>query len=138
LTLASKPIAQNFKSALCVVLVQPRNPLNIGAVARAMANFGYSQLRLVAPYEPSFHEARSAVGAGELLGAAQVYDNITEATADCHVVIGTTAGTNRKLKQPATMLPDAAPSILQALMSQRVAILFGSEKRGLSNQDLGF
>jgi len=50
-----------------VVLVSPRNPLNIGAAARAMANFGFDQLTVVAPYAPHWREARSAVGAPELL-----------------------------------------------------------------------
>src|SRR3974390_2996997 len=54
-----------------VVLVSPRNPLNIGAVARAMANFSFSQLVAVAPYAPHWREARSAVGAPQLLQNAR-------------------------------------------------------------------
>ena len=57
-------------SRLRVVLVAPRNPLNIGAAARAMSNFGFQSLRLVNPYAPSFREARSAVGASEILANA--------------------------------------------------------------------
>lgn len=121
---------------LCVVLVSTRNPLNIGAVARAMSNFGFSTLRLVNPYEPSFREARSAVGASELLARAREYKNVAEAVADCSLVVGTTAGRNRELHQPLRLLDEGARVIRKRLGSGRVAILFGSEKRGLSNDDL--
>ena len=56
---------------LRVVLVATRNPLNIGAAARAMSNFGVRRLRVVYPYEVAFREARSAVGASELLAKAE-------------------------------------------------------------------
>ena len=63
-------LTEDQRARLEVVLVSPRNPLNIGAVARAMANFGFARLKVVAPYEPHWQEARSAVGAEALLGAA--------------------------------------------------------------------
>ena len=72
----------NFER-LAVVLVRTRNPLNIGAVARAMQNFGARDLRLVAPYEASFREARSAVGASAVLGEAREFASVAEAVADC-------------------------------------------------------
>src|SRR5215475_1355659 len=104
---ADSRLSQN----LCVVLVRTRNPLNIGAVARAMANFGASQLRLVAPYDLAFREARSAVGASELLANAEVYPSVAEAVADCTLVIGTTAATNRSVTLPLVPLPEATPRI---------------------------
>lgn len=58
---------------LAIVLVRTRNPLNIGAVARAMQNFGVQDLRLVAPYEASFREVRSGVGASAVLGDAREF-----------------------------------------------------------------
>ncbi len=61
---------------LRVVLVATRNPLNIGAAARAMSNFGFLNLCLVNPFEPSFREARSAVGASELLANARVFATV--------------------------------------------------------------
>ena len=64
---------------LRVVLVATRNPLNIGAAARAMSNFGVRRLRVVNPYEPAFREARSAVGAAGLLAKAEQYDGVAEA-----------------------------------------------------------
>jgi len=123
---------------LCVVLVSTRNPLNIGAAARAMSNFGFSRLRLVNPYEPSFREARSAVGASELLASAAEYKTVVEAVADCTLVVGTTAARNRELHQPLRSLAEGARLIRKQLSSGRVALLFGSEKRGLSNEDLSY
>lgn len=121
---------------LCVVLVSTRNPLNIGAAARAMSNLGFLRLRVVNPYEASFREARSAVGAAPLLAKAEQYSSVAEAVADCSLVIGTTAGANRELHHPLRLLKDAAPLLRKRLRAGgRVALLFGSEKRGLSNDD---
>jgi TrmH family RNA methyltransferase len=121
---------------LHVVLVATRNPLNIGAAARAMSNFGFPRLRLVTPYEPAFREARSAVGASELLASAKVYESVAEAVADCTLVIGTTAVRHRDLHHPLRRLEVGARLLRKHLASTSVALLFGSEKRGLSNEDL--
>lgn len=123
---------------LCVVLVSTRNPLNIGAAARAMSNLGFQHLRVVNPYEASFREARSAVGAAPLLKRAEEFKSVAEAIADCSLVVGTTAAQNRELQQPLRLLPQAAPLLRRSLRSGRVALLFGSEKRGLSNSDLSY
>jgi tRNA/rRNA methyltransferase len=123
---------------LCVVLVATRNPLNIGASARAMGNFGLRHLRLVNPYEPSFREARSAVGAAELLAGAQQFNSVADAVADCALVIGTTAGRNRELQHPLRSLPEGARMLRRHLGRGKVALLFGSEKRGLSNDDFSY
>ena len=128
----------NLDRRLCIILVNTRNPLNIGAVARAMANFGASQLRLVAPYDMAFREARSAVGARGLLASAQVYPSVAEAVADCTLVVGTTAATNRSVSLPLVPLPQAAPQIAEATHGGKVALLFGSEKRGLANDDMSY
>jgi TrmH family RNA methyltransferase len=121
---------------LYVVLVSTRNPLNIGAAARAMSNLGFLRLRVVNPYEASFREARSAVGAAPLLARAEQYSSVAEAVADCSLVVGTTAGANRELHHPLRLLQDAGPLIRKRLgAGSRVALLFGSEKRGLSNED---
>jgi tRNA/rRNA methyltransferase len=126
---------------LCIILVATRNPLNIGAAARAMCNFGFRNLRLVHPYDLAFREARSAVGASSVLTEAKVFSTVAEAVADCTLIVGTTAIGHRQLQHPLHVLKDAAPSILQELAAtpdrpSRVAILFGSEKFGLSNEDL--
>ena len=100
-----------------------------------MSNFGLSRLRVVNPFEESFREARSAVGASSVLQSAEQYQSVAEAVADCSLVIGTTAGQNRDVKQPLVVLPDAGPRVRSHLAGGRVAVLFGSEKRGLSNDD---
>ena len=120
---------------LRVVLVSTRNPLNIGAAARAMSNFGFSQLRLVNPYEVAFRRAVSAVGAGDIMANAVEYKSIAEAVADCSLVVGTTAVGKRTLHQPLQRLEKGANVIRKRLRSGNVALLFGSEKRGLSNED---
>jgi TrmH family RNA methyltransferase len=122
--------------ALRVVLIAPRNPLNIGAVARAMSNFGFSELRVVNPYEVAFRDARSAVGASPVLTNAKEFATVAEAVADCVVVVGTTAVRHRQLQQPLKVLAKGAISIRGKLERSPVAILFGSEKWGLSNEAL--
>jgi len=131
-------LASDSASRLCVVLVAPRNPLNIGAAARAASNFGFRHLRVVNPYQLAFREARSAVGASALLKSADEYTNVADAVADCKLVVGTTAAHNRELHHVLRPLQDGAPQIRKKLASGRVALLFGSEKRGLSNQDLSY
>ncbi len=121
---------------LCVVLVAPRNPLNIGAAARAMSNFGFLHLRVVNPYAVAFREARSAVGASELLANAQEYPSLADAIADCTLVVGTTAVRHRELLHPLKRLEQGARVIRKHLGSGRVALVFGTEKFGLATKDL--
>ena len=121
---------------LRVVLVRTRNPLNIGAAARAMSNFGFLRLRVVNSYEVAWREARSAVGASALLASAEEFKSVAEAVADCALVVGTTAVGRRELQHPLKRLRDGARVIRKQLGSGRVALLFGSEKVGLSNEDL--
>jgi tRNA/rRNA methyltransferase len=121
---------------LRVVLVNPRNPLNIGAAARAMSNFGFFHLRVVNPYELAFREARSAVGASPLLDRAEEFKSLSEAVADCTLVVGTTAVGGRDPQHHVKRPEQAAPLIRRRLANSRAALLFGSEKRGLSNEDL--
>ncbi len=121
---------------LRVVLVATRNPLNIGAAARAMSNFGARHLRLVHPYEVAFREARSAVGAAELMASAKEYGTVAEAVADCRLVVGTTAAGRRELQHELRRLEQGGRTIRKQLVTGRVALLFGSEKVGLSNEDM--
>lgn len=128
---------------LCVVLVGSRNPLNIGAAARAMSNFGFLHLRVVHPYDAGFREARSAVDAEPVLTAAEEFESVAAAVADCSLVVGTT-GDNRRNPDnrrnaidPLQRLETAAALMRERLRAGgRVALLFGSEKVGLSNHDL--
>ena len=122
---------------LRVVLVATRNPLNLGAAARAMSNFGVLHLRVVNPFELAFREARSAVGpALEILANAEEFSSLRDAVADCGLVVGTTAIQHRELQHPLRHLEEGAPAIREAMTSTPVAVVFGSEKTGLSNDDL--
>jgi TrmH family RNA methyltransferase len=121
---------------LRVVLVSPRNPLNIGAAARAMFNLGFSRLRLVNPYEVAFREARSAIGAREILESAEEFPSVADAIADCKLVVGTTSIGHRGLAHTLHRLEQGAPLIRAQLQLGPAALLFGSEKFGLSNEDL--
>lgn len=114
----------------------PRNPLNIGAVARAVSNFGFDSLRLVDPYRVAMDEARSAPGAGAILAAAREFATVAEAVADCGLVVGTASMDLRESRMPLDRLEDAAPFIRGT--PGDVALLFGSEKYGLSNDDISF
>jgi len=125
------------RDRIAVVLVSPRNPLNIGAAARAMANFGFRHLAVVAPYEEHWREAKSAVGASDLLQNAKRVERVAEAVADCALVIGTAALAHRKPEQTVIPLPDLAPFVVAELArGGRVALVFGPEKRGLTRDDL--
>ena len=101
-----------------------------------MANFGFSCLRVVNPYDVAFREARSAVGAAPLLQTAVEYPTVAEAVADCTLVVGTTSIGHRELQHPIRRLEYGARLILRKVASTPVALLFGSEKFGLSNDDL--
>src|SRR5215471_17771807 len=133
--MASLPATSQLDN-LMVVLVRPRNPLNIGACARAMSNFGAHHLRIVNPYVVAFREARSAVGASGLLKNAEEFKSVAEAVADCSLVVGTTAVRNRALQHPLFKLNEnGGDRIRTTLLAGRVGLLFGSEKIGLTNED---
>jgi tRNA/rRNA methyltransferase len=132
-------LPEDQRDRLDVVLVSPRNPLNIGAVARAMANFGFSRLTVVAPYAPHWREARSAVGAPELLQNAKESASLAEAVADGTLVAGTGTLTYRKPEQPVVSLPGLAPVVRRELVrGGRVVLVFGPEKHGLTREDLSY
>ena len=158
------------RARLTIVLVGARNPSNIGAAARAMQDFGFSDLRIVndfaAPFEAAQLEALqldnpAAVAAQHVMTNARRYDTLAAAIADCTLIIATTAIGERQLKQPILPLEDAAPLVLAALNTPtepgascldsetwvgdnppspttkaRIALLFGSEKTGLTNDQL--
>ena len=126
----------DVRENLRVVMVRTRNPLNLGAAARVMSNFGFPHLRVVNPYDVAFREARSAVGAATLLANAEEYASVADAVADCTLVVGTTAVRHRELQHLLRRLEHGARLIRKQLASGRVALLFGSEKVGLANEDL--
>ena len=130
---AVSPARSRMKD-LRIVIVAPRNPLNIGAAARAISNFGFSHLRLVNPYHVAFQEARSAVNASAILASTQEFATVAEAVADCTLVVGTTSIGHRTLKHPLRRIEYGAR--LMRKSPGPVALLFGSEKFGLGNDDM--
>jgi TrmH family RNA methyltransferase len=124
------------RSRLRVVLVETRNPLNVGAAARAMVNFGFAGLRVVNPYELAWREARSAVGAAPLLQTAEEFASVADAVSDCALVVGTSSIGRRTPRHAVRRLEYGARVIRRQLASAPVALVFGSEKYGLGNPDL--
>src|SRR5450432_3544851 len=92
--------------AVRVVLVRPRNPLNIGACARAMANFGHSELVVLNPFEPVWQETRSAPDAEAVVLKAKAVASWDEAIADSSIVIGTSSFHQRPMEQAVIELPN--------------------------------
>ena len=123
---------------LRIVLVRPRNPLNIASAARAMRNFGFENLAVVAPYEPVWEESRAAPGAEELLQEALVVPNLLAAIEDRTLVFGTSSLARRKPTLPVLLLDRLEDHWKESQEAERIAILFGSEKTGLSNEDFSF
>jgi TrmH family RNA methyltransferase len=121
-----------------VVLVRPRNPLNIGAAARAVANFGFQDLVVVAPYDPVWQETRSAVGAEDIVKSARAASDLLEAVGDVNLVVGTTTGSRRSLVRPLIPLTEFSAWLERRKQPGRAALLFGSEKTGLSNEHLSY
>jgi tRNA/rRNA methyltransferase len=107
-----------------------------------MSNFGFNRLRVVNPFQVAFREARSAVGASELLARAEQCATVAEAVADCSLVVGTTAVRHRDVRHLLKPLDAGGGSLIRERLqsdrpqSDNVALLFGSEKFGLSNEDL--
>ncbi len=93
-----------------MVLVRARNPNNIGAVARAMYDFGFNDLRMVTEFDRPFEGAKSAVDASAVLERARVYRSVADAVADATLVVGTTAVGERVLEQPLLILAEARES----------------------------
>ncbi len=118
---------------VAVILSGVRNPLNIGAAARAMANFGFTDLRLVNAYRVAAEEARAGPNADAVLERSRDFADLAAATADATLIVGTTSATKRDVRLEVKSLADAVP-ILGA--HEKIAILFGSEKFGLSNEEM--
>jgi tRNA/rRNA methyltransferase len=117
-----------------IVLVRPRDPNNIGAAARAMKNFGFTDLTVVAVHPPVWGEVSSAPNAMDVLTNARVVSTIDEAVADCNLVVGTTDRTRVEQKQSVYTPFDLSEALAKA--SYKLALVFGSEKHGLTNEDL--
>jgi len=122
-----------------VVLVEPQLGQNIGTAARAMANFGLARLRLVKPRDgwPNIHAQRAASGADRVLDNAQLYDSLEDAIADCVMVLATTARAHDQAKP--VVAADEAAQLMAPIVAagDNVALVFGRERWGLENAEVG-
>lgn len=119
-----------------IVLVNTSHPGNIGGVARAMKNMGLSQLYLVAPRDYPHEQAQwRAASAKDILDAAVVVPTLEDAIRDCQFVVGTSAR-ERRIPWPLLDARQCAEQMAQASEREQVAVLFGREDRGLTNDEL--
>ncbi|MGI2027359.1 RNA methyltransferase [Endozoicomonas acroporae] len=129
-------VLDNFSENISIVLVNPSHPGNIGAAARAMKTMGLSQLCLVAPDEfPSGTATALASGADDILRNARVCATLDEALADCQFVVGTSARV-RGVSLPLVDPRACARSIIDEAVTHKVALIFGREDKGLTNDQL--
>jgi tRNA/rRNA methyltransferase len=121
-----------------VVLVEPQLGENIGAAARAMANFGLSRLRLVAPVQgwPNERARVMAAGADRVIDKADVYDSLAAAIGDCTFVLATTARNHDQAKPVIGADAAAAQAAPRVAAGENVAIVFGRERIGLENHEV--
>ncbi|MEM1243353.1 MAG: RNA methyltransferase [Pseudomonadota bacterium] len=121
---------------LKIILINPSHPGNIGATARAMKTMGFDNLHLVQPQQYPHPQANAlASGADDVLQNSQVHQSIDEALADCHFVVGTSART-RALAIPLFTPRDFANWHRQQTPDKKIALLFGRENSGLTNEEL--
>ena len=136
-TVITDPIPAALAARLRVVLVGTQHPGNIGAAARALKTMGLGRLVLVAPEDYPADEAfRRAAGADDVLAAAPVVATLAEAVADCHLVMGCTARSRRVQLEEHAPRQAAAVAVGQAEAGGEVALVFGRERTGLTNEEL--
>jgi tRNA/rRNA methyltransferase len=128
----------SVEPAPIVVLVEPQMGENIGAAARAMANFGLSRLRLVKPVQgwPNEKARVMAAGADRVLDGAQLYDSLAEAIGDCTFVLAATARNHDQAKPVVGAAQAAAEAAPRVAAGENVAIVFGRERNGLENHEV--
>lgn len=121
-----------------IILVRPQHPGNIGATARAMKNMGLSQLTLVAPRTfPAEEAIARAAGADDILASARVVASVREAVAECPLVVATSARP-RTIAWPCLTPKEAASALWAGAQTAPVALLFGAERTGLTNDEIDF
>ncbi len=121
---------------ICIVLVEPSHPGNIGAAARAMKTMGIGRLALVNPSRfPDPQADWRAAGAGDVIETARVFDDLDSAIAECRWVVGTSAR-ERRIPWPVADVREAAEEVVRQARTGPVAVLFGRETSGLTNDEL--
>jgi tRNA/rRNA methyltransferase/tRNA (cytidine32/uridine32-2'-O)-methyltransferase len=127
------PALQNLR----IVMVETSHPGNIGSAARAMKTMGIKELRLVSPRKPYSQETWAlASGANDIVEQAQIVQTLPEALADCQYVIGASARSERTLQWPQMDSRECGNFVAERLPSQNVALVFGRERTGLTNEEL--
>ncbi|OQX14257.1 MAG: tRNA (cytosine(32)/uridine(32)-2'-O)-methyltransferase TrmJ [Thiothrix lacustris] len=123
---------------LCIVMVETSHPGNIGSAARAMKVMGIQDLRLVAPRKPYSQDTWAlASGANDIIEQAKIVPTLQEAVADCHIVIGASARSERTLQWPQMDARECGTFVAERLLQrQKIALVFGRERTGLTNEEL--
>lgn len=126
----------NVLNRIQIILVETSHSGNIGSTARAMKTMGLSQLRLVAPQQPIDEQAIAlSAGASDVLNQAQIFSHFDEAIADCQLIIGTSA--RLRHLQSHLIEPRACGKLaIQHAQQGKIAIIFGRERVGLTNEEL--
>ncbi|MDG4952414.1 tRNA (cytosine(32)/uridine(32)-2'-O)-methyltransferase TrmJ [Actinobacillus equuli] len=126
----------NSLDQIQIILIETSLPANIGSAARAMKTMGLTNLRLVAPLNPIDEQAQAlAAGAKDVLDNAQIFDSFEQAVADCQLVIGTSARL-RHLQNTLIEPRDCGKLAVERAEKGKVAIVFGRERVGLTNEEL--
>lgn len=134
-----KSLLESYSNSIKFVLVGTTHPGNIGASARAIKNMGFNKLSLVGPKDyPNNDALYRAKAAKDVLENSEVYDHLSKATKNCQLIIGTSAR-NRKVPWPVVSPKQAGREVANYLNSgsKEIAIVFGREDRGLTNEELG-
>ncbi len=132
----SGPAAQGAIDNISIVLVEPQSPGNVGSVARAMKNTGFSDLVLINPCDYRNNEAYSfACKADDVLLGARRFPDLGAYMDETRIVVGTTRRMGRA-RYPVLTLAEAAPGIIELASGNSVSILFGREDRGLTNEEI--
>lgn len=125
-----------MKPLMAIILVEPENPDNVGAIARAMKNMGLVELRLVRPVSGWKEKGKKmAVSAGDILAQAKEYDEVADAVEDLHWVIGTSRRRGPK-RGSFLKFPETLKRIRKQRSKQNIGFMFGRESKGLDNASL--